>query len=228
MLPFVLINMAMTADGKIASANRQVASLGSPRDRANMLRLRATVDAVMCGARTVEAGPIKLGPGSAKHRRLRLRHGLAEYPLRIVASGSGSVNPDAEIFRHHFSPIVVLTTDRLSTSRRRRLEAVADEIKICGERTIDFNLALRWLHDKWRVQRLLCEGGGELNGALFAADLVEELHLTISPHILGGRLSPTIAGGEGLPSLAHAIPLELQAMKRMGEELFLVYRRSKE
>jgi riboflavin-specific deaminase-like protein len=217
----------MTADGKIASANRQVASLGSPRDRSNMLRLRATVDAVLCGARTVEAGPIRLSPGPAKYRRLRLRQGLAEYHLRIVASGSGSVNPGAEIFRHHFSPIVVLTTDRISAQRRRGLEAVADEVKICGDTAIDFRLALQWLHDQWRVKRLLCEGGGELNGALFAADLVDELHLTICPHILGGRLAPTIAGGQGIPSLAQAIPLELQSMKRAGAELFLVYRRTR-
>lgn len=227
MRPFVLINMAMTADGKIASANRQVGPLGSPRDRANMLRLRATVDAVMCGARTVEAGPIKLGPGPANHRRRRLRQGLAECPLRIVASGSGSVNPEAEVFRHHFSPIVVLTTDRISARRRRALEAVADEVKICGETAIDFELALPWLREQWRVKRLLCEGGGELNGALFAADLVDELHLTICPHILGGRRAPTIADGEGIPCLAQAIPLELQAMRRADTELFLVYRRSK-
>ena len=227
MRPYVLINMAMTADGKIASANRQVGPLGSLRDRANMLRLRSTVDAVLCGARTVEAGPIKLGTGPAQYRRLRLRHGLAECHLRIVASGSGSVNPDAEVFRHHFSPIIVLTTDRISTRRKRGLEAVADEVKICGETAIDFQLALSWLRSKWRVKRLLCEGGGELNGALFAADLVDELHLTICPHILGGRRAPTIADGPGIPSLAQAIPLEMQTLNRAGRELFLVYRRAR-
>ena len=50
--PFVLVNMAMTADGKIATANRAVASFGSVRDREHLLELRATADAVMAGART--------------------------------------------------------------------------------------------------------------------------------------------------------------------------------
>ena len=227
MRPFVFINMAMTADGKIATANRRVSSFGSSRDQAHLLRLSATADAVMCGARTLESGPISLGPGSASYRRLRLRHGLAEYNLRIIVSGSGSLNPNAEVFRHRFSPIIVLTTDRLSARKRRGLEALANEVKICGETAIDFPFALRWLRDQWQVQRLLCEGGGELNGALFAADLVDELHLTICPYIFGGRLAPTIAGGLGLPSLAHAIPMAQISMQRIGQELFLVYRRFK-
>lgn len=226
MRPFVLINMAMSADGKIATSGRQFIPLGSSRDMANLLYLRSTADAVMCGARTIEAEAISLGPGPARYRRMRLKRGLAEYNVRIVASGSGSINPDAEIFRHRFSPILVLTTDRISTKKRKGLEAVADEVKICGETAIDFPLALDWLREKWKIKRLLSEGGGELNGALFAADLVDELHLTLCAKIIGGRHAPTIADGVGIASLAQAIPLELASLKRWGEELFVVYRRS--
>ncbi len=65
-LPFVFINMAMTADGKIATANHAVSSFGSRHDHDNMLELRATADAVMSGARTVESAKINMGPGPAK------------------------------------------------------------------------------------------------------------------------------------------------------------------
>ena len=65
-LPFVLVNMAMTADGKIATADRASASFGSRRDQEHLLELRATADAVMAGARTVMSGDIKLGPGPAR------------------------------------------------------------------------------------------------------------------------------------------------------------------
>ena len=71
-LPFVFVNMAMTADGKIATANRAVHSFGSARDLAHLYELRATADAVMCGARTVEVAETTLGPGAAKFRRQRL------------------------------------------------------------------------------------------------------------------------------------------------------------
>lgn len=70
-------------------------------------------------------------------------------------------------------------------------------MKICGAQQIDFALALRWLRKKWRIRRLLCEGGGELNDALFRAGLVDEVHLTLCPLLLGGRAAPTPADGSG-------------------------------
>lgn len=222
--PFVFVNMAMTADGKIAMANRAVSSFGSARDRRHLLALRSTADAVMAGARTVDANPVNLGPGPRRLREQRLKRGLAEYNLRVIVSGSGSINLDAEIFRRRLSPIIILATTRLSGPRRRRLRALADEVRICGEEAIDFHAALRWLRKKWNVRRLLCEGGGELNGALFAAGLVDELHLTVCPKIFGGRQAPTIADGAGALRLAGATRLVLKSQQRIADELFLVYR----
>ena len=141
----VLLNVAMTADGKLATANRAVSSFSSPRDQELLLQLRATADAVMSGARTVDLNPVNLGPGAAKYRALRRRRGLAEYNLRIIVSGSGSVDPRAEIFRHKFSPIIILTTERAGAARLKRLRAIADDVKVCGKKDLDFRLALRWL-----------------------------------------------------------------------------------
>ncbi len=223
-LPFVFVNMSMTADGKIATANRAVSSFGSGRDREHLLELRATADAVMAGARTVDSAKINLGPGAAKYRRRRLRRGLAEYNLRLIVSRSGTVNPDAEIFRRRFSPILILTTRRAGKLKLDALRGLADAVKICGTREINFRRALRWLREEWGVRRLLCEGGGELNDALFRAGLVDELHLTLCPKILGGREAPTIADGLGVSKLAHAARLELKSLRRVGDELFLVFR----
>jgi riboflavin-specific deaminase-like protein len=220
---FTYINMATTADGKIATANRAVSSFGSRRDHDHLLELRATADAVMAGARTVDLTPINLGPGPAKYRRRRLKHGLAEYNLRIIVSRSGTINPKAQIFKHRFSPILILTTRRASPGRLATLRAVADEVKICGQKEINFAAALRWLETKWKVRRLLCEGGGELNDALFRAGLVDELHLTVCPRIFGGRAAPTIADGLGARTLARAAQFELRSCRRYGDEMFLVY-----
>ena len=224
MLPFLLVNMAMTADGKIATANRAVSSFGSRRDQDHLLQLRATADAVMAGARTADLNAINMGPGPAKFRRLRLGRGLAEFNLRVIVSRSGTVDPTAEVFRYRFSPIIILTTWRATAARLKPLRAVATEIKICGTKEINFPLALRWLREKWGVKRLLCEGGGELNGAMFRAGLVNQLHVTVCPKIFGGRAAPTIADGLGAGSLARAIQLELESAQRQDDEMFLVYR----
>ncbi len=225
--PFVYINMAITADGKIATANRAVHSFGSERDLEHLYELRTGADAILCGARTVEISQTVLGNGGEKFRRQRLKNGRPEFPLRIIASGSGSIDPAALIFRQRFSPILVLTTDRISKLNLKKMSAVADEVKVCGTREIDFTAALRWLRGKWRVKRLLCEGGGELNEALFRADLVDEIHLTFCPKIFGGRQAPTIAEGIGLARLDQAPRFRLTAHKRVKDELFTAFLRSK-
>jgi len=221
-LPFVMVNMAMTADGKIATASRAVSAFSSRHDHEHLLELRATADAVMAGARTVDSADINLGPGAAKFRRLRLERGLAEYNLRVLVTGRGSISPRAEVFKHDFSPIIILTTERASASVRRRLQRHGDDVKVCGRNEINFRTALRWLRTAWDVKRLLCEGGGELNDALFRAGLVDELHLTVCQKVFGGRNAPTIAEGRGFAKLAQASHFELKSARCIGDEIFLV------
>jgi 5-amino-6-(5-phosphoribosylamino)uracil reductase len=226
-LPFVLVNFAVTADGKIAFANHKFIPFGSRRDREHMMELRATADAVMSGARTINESGAVMGTGGAKYCRQRLKRGLAEYNLRIIVSGSGSVDPNATIFKKKFSPVIVLTTTRISKVDLQKLSAVADEVKIFGRREVNLRAALAWLRQKWNVKRLLCEGGGELSGALVRANLVDELHLTICPKIFGGRTAPTIADGEGALNLADAAQFKLRSAQRVGDELFAVVTRAK-
>lgn len=224
-LPFIFVNMAMTADGKIATANRAVHSFGSARDLRHLYELRATADAIINGARTVEISETTMGNGGENFRKLRLKNGLAEFPLRLIASGSGSIDPNAKIFQKRFSPIIVLTTQRASGKKLSRLRELADEVKIFGETEIDFPSVLPWLRTKWNVKRLLCEGGGELNDALFHANLVDEIHLTICPKIFGGRAAPTIADGLGFSKLALAGEFKLASTRNFKGELFTVFSR---
>jgi riboflavin-specific deaminase-like protein len=224
-LPFLFLNVAISADGKIATANRAVHSFGSARDLAHLYELRATADAIICGARTVEISEATLGNGGEKFRRRRLQNGLAPFPLRIVVSGTGSLDPAAKIFQNHFSPIILLTTKRAPQKNLRRLRLPFVTLKVAGATQIDFPAALRWLRSKWHVKRLLCEGGGELNDALFRAGLVDEIHATICPKIFGGRSAPTLADGLGCPRLSAAASFQLTSFRRQNTELFTVFSR---
>jgi riboflavin-specific deaminase-like protein len=223
-LPFVFSNFAITADGKIAFANGRFTPFSSRRDREHMMELRATADAVLCGARTVEETRTILGAGGVKFQKLRSKNGLPEFPVRIIASGSGSIDVHANIFKKHFSPLVILVAGRISRAKLKELRGVADAVEIFGEREIDFHAAFRWLRKKWNVKRLLCEGGGKLNGALVQAGLVDELHLTVCPKIFGGKNAPTIAEGAGAFNLADAAPFKLKSAQRIGDELFTVFK----
>ena len=222
--PFVLINMAMSADGKIAPPHRSFVAFGSRRDHANLLALRSTADAVMCGARTVDSAPVTLDAGGAAYERRRLRGGLAKQNLRIVVSGSGSVDPGAAIFRHPGSPLIVLSSGQAPKSRLAKLKRLADCVKVCGKNRVALAQALGWLRREWAVKRLLCEGGGELNFELLRLGLVDELHLTICPTIIGGKDAPTIADGDGFARLAKAANLKLTRQRVVGDELFTTWR----
>ncbi len=223
--PFVYLNLAMTADGKIATANRAITTFGSEKDSDQFYKLRATADAIMSGARTVDTLPITLGNGGEKYRKLRCKNGLSAHALRIVVSGTASLNPDAEIFKHRFAPIILLTSKSAAKARIKKLAPLVEDIGQFGEDELDIARALEWLQHKWKVKRLLCEGGGGLNDLLFRADVVDEINLTVCPFIFGGRTAPTISEGIGLPHLSDARKFDVKSMKQVADEMFLVFHR---
>jgi riboflavin-specific deaminase-like protein len=217
----------MSADGKVASANRRVTRIGSDLDLEELYVLRSSADAILCGARTVEETKATLGNGGDRHRDRRRRRGLEDYPLRIIASATGSLSPDAELWRHRFSPILVVVTSRASPSRIRRLRKLADEVVIDSGSPKSLGTTLTLLAVRWGIRRLVVEGGGVLNAALLAADFVDELHLTVCPLLMGGRSAPSIADGEGPKKLADAKTFRLVGTKRRGRELFTIYVRDR-
>ena len=158
--PFVLVNMAMSADGKIATANRAVTTFGSASDQEHLHALRATCDAIVCGARTVEETDATLGNGPDRYRRARLRRGLSGSPLRVVVSGTGSISPSAAIWGDRASPVVVLTGAQVDPAKLARLRALADHVWSSPGDEVDFAAAFGWLRSRFGVGRLICEGGG--------------------------------------------------------------------
>ena len=223
--PRVTIMMAMTADGKTAPASGLYAPFGSKRDLARLLALRAEADAVMSGARTVNTLPVTLG-NSPRHCRARRLRGLPEQPVRIVVSGRGGVDPEAEVFRHRFSPVMVWVTERAPEERVALLRKAGASVKVFGAETVDFGRALSWLWRELGIRHLVCEGGGELNAGLIEAGLADRICVTVCPLLLGGRTAPTIADGAGFERLSQAAPYVLSSMRRAGAELFLEYERA--
>jgi riboflavin-specific deaminase-like protein len=216
--------MAMSADGKIATTDRSVTSFGSPVDHDNLYRLRATADAILCGARTAGTPGVTLDSGEARFVRRRVRQGLAPQPLRVIASGRAGLNPAAELFDGSSPPPVVLVTESAPRKAVQTLRDRGAEIAVFGRRELDLGAALQWLHRERGIRRLVGEGGAELNDALFRAGLVDELHLTLCPCLIGGRSAPTVADGAGVTRLSEATRFHLERVRRVGEELFLVFR----
>lgn len=223
-LPFVSINVAMTADGKLAPATRHFIPFTTKRDRDLMFDLRAEFDAVMSGARTVDTGEITLSGGGNRYKNKRRRLGRKKQHIRIIVSGSGTVDPHAHIFSsdRKLSPIIILTTQRAG-KRLAALQKVADAVHVSRGKDLDFREALQWLRGHWGIKRLVCEGGGAINGGLILAGVVNEVYLTIAPVIMGGRNAPTPVDGDGFRSIADALPLKLKRLERVEGELYMVF-----
>ena len=218
--------MAMSADGKIATANRQLCSFGSSADSAFLYELRSRADAIMTGAATLRAQDADLTSGGAVYQRRRQRRGLAAEPVRVVVSSRGKLNPHLRIFREKGGPLVLLTTRQVRPQDQAALERAGASLGKFGTRSLDLAAALQWLARRWGVRHLHCEGGGELNQSLFESGWVDELYLTVCPRIFGGRQAPGIAEGEGFPSLSAAFRMELRTVRKIGDEIFLRFTRT--
>jgi len=81
--PFVFINVAMTADGKIDTFARNGAAISSQRDKERVDQLRAESDAVMVGGKTLLDEDPKLTVKSEALRAARVARGLTPNPIKV-------------------------------------------------------------------------------------------------------------------------------------------------
>ena len=216
--PFVYINMAMTADGKITSAAREYPRFTSARDREEMDRLRAEADAMLLGAGTARSDDPSWEVRSASMREHRRALGKPAGLTRVLVTASARLDAASRFFDDtDGSDRIIATVEAAPAERLAPLEGRA-EIWRCGRERVDLSELLHRLGARG-VGRVLCEGGAELNWGLVEADLVDEFHVTLAPALLGGSEAPTPVGGRGL-AMAGARRLRLEEVRRLGDELF--------
>ncbi len=203
--PYIYINMVATIDGKILTGERDepVMDLGSKLDHATMRQIEASADAVIIGA-----GSLRATPGLWYDARL----------LRIVATHGGDVfnKPDGTP-RRFFTD----SPERAFVACAKPLDLPSGVRQLMGG-LLEAVKALR----AFGVQRLLCEGGSELNAQMLRLNLVDELFLTVAPKIKMGRDVPTIADGLPLPR-SEVQEWKLVSVNPVEDEVFLRYRRDR-
>lgn len=219
--------MAMSADARVASADRGWLGFSSDRDHARLLDIRTRYDAILCGARTVDTQPFTLQSGGERYRRLRLANGLAEEPVRVIVSPSGSLDLGAAVFNAPGGPIVVVVSTACPSTRKRKLRERADAVweAPTGDALAEF--VVTRLRNEYDAQRLLLEGGPRLNDLFFRTGWVDRLYLTVCPLIVGGVGAPGLASGPGSACLAAAFRMTYKTVERFGDEVFLELERRK-
>ena len=207
MKPFVFINIAVTADGKMDTYERRGAAISSAADKARVDRLRAESDAVMVGGRTLLDEDPKLTVKSEALRAERVARGLTPNPIKVGIVTKAEIKPDSDFLNFGEARIVIFTTNQTSSIKIELLRSRGVDVFVHESPRVDLAKALETLHELG-VKRLMVEGGGTLNFELLRLGLVDELSVYVAPMIFGGESAPTAAAGMGL-ARGEAIPLKL-------------------
>jgi riboflavin-specific deaminase-like protein len=188
--PYLGLNMVSSLDGK-ATLDWRTKGLSSDLDRRVFHLLRTQADAVMVGAGTVRAE--RYGPmtKSDELRQIRVNEGLVPDALAVVVSGRLDLPADLPLLNEPDQKVVIATASEDTISG---VSGDVDYARV-GD---DLPRLMAYLQERHAVRSVLCEGGPTLNSFLFAAGIVDELFLTMTPKLVSGAAALTIVAGREL------------------------------
>lgn len=210
MPPYVTVNCAMSADGKIALPSRRQTRISSEEDIARVHRLRNRHDAILVGIGTVLADDPSLLVKEKYVPRPRR-------PLRIVLDSRGRTPANARVTSPGVPTLIAMSREPAVRPWSDNVETVVlgDGDRVLLPRLLDEL-------DGRRIRRLLVEGGSEVIWSFLNERAVDRLSIFVGSLVLGGT-GPTPAGGEGASRLEDAFRLKLVGTRRLGDGVLLVY-----
>ena len=205
--PHVIINAAMSVDGKIALSDGKGVRLSNDEDIRRVHQLRSRVDAILVGVGTVLADDPKL--------TIKSEYATGRNPLRVVLDSEGRTPARAHVL-DGTAPTMIATTDR-----SKSLFPHAEVLR-CGKDEVDLARLLDRLAERG-IRTVLVEGGSTVIWSFLRQGLADELKVFIASRALGGRGAPTLAAGPGVASMDDSIRLRLDRAERLGDGVVLEY-----
>jgi riboflavin biosynthesis pyrimidine reductase len=204
--------MIASADGRAAVRGRSV-PLGHPADRALLRTLRASVDAVVVGTRTLEAEKYAnvLDP---PERAARAAAGRPALPDIVTISRPGVIPAGVPLFDEPDATV------RVYTEAEVRPPSTPATVCVHALRPLTLRAVLAHLRRDAGVEVVACEGGPTLLRGLVADGLIDDLLLTVAPLLVAGDEPAALAG----PELDPAVRMSLAALHRAGDHVFCHYR----
>lgn len=204
----VIINCAMSADGKIALRSRRQTAISSDEDLRRVHKLRNSCDAILVGVETVLSDDPKL---TVKDKYVR----NPKNPVRVVLDSSGRTPSDAQVLNGAARTIIV------TNEKSKRTFKNAETLR-CGKKEVDLPRLLDAL-EKMGVGCLLVEGGSRVIWSFLEKRLADEVNIFIGSMVIGGEEAPTPAGGPGAADEKGIIPLTLKSSKVLDNGILLTY-----
>jgi 2,5-diamino-6-(ribosylamino)-4(3H)-pyrimidinone 5'-phosphate reductase len=209
----VIINCAMTADGKIALPDGTRLTISSEEDFARVHSIRNKCDAILVGVETI----LKDNPGLLVKKKYVKR---PKHPLRVVLDSKARTPARAKVMDASARTLIAVTKGHTRKARRKvRWDNV--EVKAFGRGKVDIRALLDHLC-RSGMKSVLVEGGGTVIWTFIEAGLVDELSIFVGDMVVGGT-GPTPASGKGARTKKDIVKLELVSAKKMEGGVLLRY-----
>jgi len=210
--PFVVLKVAATLDGKMATRNGDSKWISGEASRRFVHKLRDQVDGVLVGIGTV----LKDNPMLTA----RIRGGRD--PYRIVLDSRLKIPEEAKVIGTSPSKAIIASTELAPKDKIEKLEKRGVQILILDSKEGRVNLksCLSKLGEMG-MMNLLVEGGSQVNGSFLDEGVIDKLLLFLSPKLIGDQQALGIFGGKGASNLQKATALKEIKAKRIGEDILL-------
>ena len=212
--PHVIINCAMSADGKIALPSRKQVRISCNEDIKRMYNLRNEVDAVLVGIGTILSDDPKL---TIKEKYVK----NPKQPLRVILDSSCRTPKDALVLNDSAETLIITKKGNEKQFDCKHIGVVG--CKIDNEGYLDLNCVLDLLSQKG-VKKLLVEGGSTIIWSFLKKKLVDDLFIYIGPYVIGGKDTPTVADGSGIKNENELLSLRIVNVKRLDEGALIQYK----
>ena len=211
---YVILNAAMSADGKIATRSGN-SSISSIVDLKRVHRLRTTVDAIMIGIQTVLTDNPMLDVRFAKTKK--------KNPARIIIDSTARISLHSRILKtaNEIYTVVAVTT-RAPIAKIHKIESTGAQVLVTGEKIVNIRSVFRHL-ERLGFDRILVEGGGEINWSVLNLGLIDEMIVMISSVVIGGRDAKTLVEGRGFSKVSRAKKMKLLSVERQTQNELVLY-----
>lgn len=221
-IPFVILKMAQSLDGKIASRTGESRWISGPQARNWVHGLRASVDAILVGKNTVLQDDPRLTVRPRLVEKGSERNGtIRKTPWRIILDEKGASSPQARIFQSQ-GPVILVCSKKLVQGVTKKFQRVKVTILPVGSNhgRLDLSELLKCL-GSLGIASLLVEGGGEVAWSFFEGKFVDKIEWVVAPKIIGGRDAKTSVEGFGVKSLAKTPMIRWTRTDRLGTDILL-------
>lgn len=211
--PFVVMKVAMSLDGKIATITGESKWISCEESRRCVHKLRSEVMGILVGINTV----IKDDP----MLNCRLENG--KNPIRIIVDTTLKIPINSKIISSsNVIRTIIVTTRKANVNSINLLKEKGVEILIVNSKDnlVDLEDMIIKLGEL-NIDSILIEGGSKLNFEVINANIVDKIQVYIAPILIGGEDSKTPIGGNGILHLNDAFKLSKMDYKNIGSDIFI-------